>query len=202
MMASAAQAQTPRSNVDMPASRRRPAIPRSQDRPDLDAAQCRPAERPADAGRPRLRSAGPGRLCPGRGDATAQHRAAGRRCRSRPARPCPSSISATPRCSAVPGKRWEVVLYLDNNSADTVVPLLNCRFTNARQAGRGDACAGARGRPRPSRRHDHLRPQGRPLRRPRHLRVKSPIGARPPARIMSGPRPALLSPAPNSRRRR
>jgi hypothetical protein len=31
---------------------------------------------------------------------------------------------------AVPGKRWEVVLYLDNNSANTVVPLLNCRFTN------------------------------------------------------------------------
>src|SRR5438105_3096639 len=33
--------------------------------------------------------------------------------------------------SAVPGKRWQVVLYLDNNSAATVVPLINCRFTNA-----------------------------------------------------------------------
>ena len=33
--------------------------------------------------------------------------------------------------SAVPGKRWQVVLYLDNNSANTVVPLINCRFTNA-----------------------------------------------------------------------
>jgi hypothetical protein len=32
--------------------------------------------------------------------------------------------------SAVPGKRWEVVLYLDNNSANAVLPLLNCRFTN------------------------------------------------------------------------
>jgi len=32
---------------------------------------------------------------------------------------------------AIPGKRWEVVLYLDNNSANTVVPLLNCRFTNS-----------------------------------------------------------------------
>ena len=32
---------------------------------------------------------------------------------------------------AVPGKRWQIVLYLDNNSASTVVPLLNCRFTNA-----------------------------------------------------------------------
>ena len=33
--------------------------------------------------------------------------------------------------SAVPGKRWQVVLYLDNNSANTVVPMINCRFTNA-----------------------------------------------------------------------
>jgi hypothetical protein len=32
---------------------------------------------------------------------------------------------------AVAGKRWQVVLYLDNNSANTVVPLINCRFTNA-----------------------------------------------------------------------
>ena len=32
---------------------------------------------------------------------------------------------------AVPGKRWEVVLYLANNSADPVLPALNCRFTNA-----------------------------------------------------------------------
>ena len=33
--------------------------------------------------------------------------------------------------SAVPGQRWQVVLYLQNNSANTVTPLLNCRFTNA-----------------------------------------------------------------------
>ncbi len=32
---------------------------------------------------------------------------------------------------AIAGKRWQVVLYLDNNSANTVVPLINCRFTNA-----------------------------------------------------------------------
>jgi hypothetical protein len=35
--------------------------------------------------------------------------------------------------NAVPGKRWEVVLYLDNNSASPVLPLLNCRFTNSTQ---------------------------------------------------------------------
>lgn len=32
---------------------------------------------------------------------------------------------------AVPGKRWEVVLYLVNNSGNLVVPVINCRFTNA-----------------------------------------------------------------------
>src|SRR5215212_5491387 len=30
---------------------------------------------------------------------------------------------------AVPEKRWRIVLYLDNNSARTVVPLLRCGFT-------------------------------------------------------------------------
>jgi hypothetical protein len=33
--------------------------------------------------------------------------------------------------SAIPGKRWQVVLYLQNNSAAIVVPMLNCRFTNS-----------------------------------------------------------------------
>ena len=32
---------------------------------------------------------------------------------------------------AIAGKRWQVVLYLDNNSASTVVPLIDCRFTNS-----------------------------------------------------------------------
>jgi len=32
---------------------------------------------------------------------------------------------------AVPGKRWQVVLYLDNNSGRLVVPVINCRFANA-----------------------------------------------------------------------
>ena len=33
--------------------------------------------------------------------------------------------------SAVPGKRWQVVLYLQNNRANTVAPLIDCRFSNA-----------------------------------------------------------------------
>ena len=36
-----------------------------------------------------------------------------------------------PTLSAVPGKRWQVVLYIQNNSATVQVPLLNCRFTNS-----------------------------------------------------------------------
>ena len=71
---------------------------------------------------------------------------------------------------AVAGKRWQVVLYLDNNSAGTVVPVINCRFTNAGNLVAGDERTAAQSRPRHSRRPDDLRPQGRPLRRPRYLR--------------------------------
>lgn len=32
---------------------------------------------------------------------------------------------------AVPGKRWQVVLYVNNNSTGTLAPMIDCRFTNA-----------------------------------------------------------------------
>lgn len=32
---------------------------------------------------------------------------------------------------AVPARRWQVVLYVNNNSAGTLVPMIDCRFTNA-----------------------------------------------------------------------
>ncbi len=32
---------------------------------------------------------------------------------------------------SVPGTRWQVVMYLQNNSASTFAPSLDCRFTNA-----------------------------------------------------------------------
>jgi hypothetical protein len=32
---------------------------------------------------------------------------------------------------SVPGARWQVVIYLQNNSASTFAPTLDCRFTNA-----------------------------------------------------------------------
>ncbi len=31
---------------------------------------------------------------------------------------------------AVAGKRWQVVLYVNNNSAGTMAPMIDCRFTN------------------------------------------------------------------------
>ena len=35
---------------------------------------------------------------------------------------------------AVPGQRWQAVLYLDNNSGNPVEPVLECRFTNGGKA--------------------------------------------------------------------
>jgi hypothetical protein len=32
--------------------------------------------------------------------------------------------------SVIPGQRWRVVLYLNNNSAGTINPAIDCRFTN------------------------------------------------------------------------
>ena len=33
--------------------------------------------------------------------------------------------------SAIPAQRWQVVLYLNNNSAGVINPIIGCRFTNA-----------------------------------------------------------------------
>ncbi|TAJ90593.1 MAG: hypothetical protein EPO41_16745 [Reyranella sp.] len=50
----------------------------------------------------------------------------------------PSAGPATPLVTmdnaslrAVAGKRWQVVLYVNNNSAGTLAPMIDCRFTNA-----------------------------------------------------------------------
>lgn len=36
-----------------------------------------------------------------------------------------------PTLRAVPGQRWQVVMYLDNNSANPVDPVIECSFLNA-----------------------------------------------------------------------
>jgi len=33
--------------------------------------------------------------------------------------------------AAVPARRWQVVMYVSNNSAGTLAPMIDCRFTNA-----------------------------------------------------------------------
>jgi hypothetical protein len=33
--------------------------------------------------------------------------------------------------TAIPSQRWQVVLYLNNNSAATISPVIECRFTNS-----------------------------------------------------------------------
>ena len=155
----------------------RPGIPRSQDRPDLDAAQCRPAERAADAGRPCLRSAGPGGLCPGHRRAAAERRAAGcradhgradgadrqyRRCHA--AAPCPASAGRS--CS----------------TSTTTAPAPSCRCSTAasptpaswssrRTCWCRRSVAGLRVG------MTDLRPQDRPLRRSRQLRGEVALAA-------------------------
>ncbi|MBN9538620.1 MAG: hypothetical protein J0H77_18000 [Alphaproteobacteria bacterium] len=39
-----------------------------------------------------------------------------------------------PTLSAVPGKRWQVALYVDNNANGTMVPMIDCSFTNGGNA--------------------------------------------------------------------
>lgn len=46
-----------------------------------------------------------------------------------PTTPIVAMDSATLR--AVPGGRWQVVMYLDNNSANTIDPVIECRFLNS-----------------------------------------------------------------------
>ena len=46
-----------------------------------------------------------------------------------PTKPIVTMDGATLR--AVPGQRWQVVMYLDNNSGNPVDPVIECRFLNA-----------------------------------------------------------------------
>ena len=128
-MASAAQAQAPRSKVDMPAT---PGVPEFRDPKTgqiwtpLNVGQRSGPPTPEDLAFDPLGQAvyiqGVVTQRPSIVPLAAVPITAG------PTVPIVNLGDATLR--AVPGKRWEVVLYLDNNSANAVVPLLNCRFTN------------------------------------------------------------------------
>ena len=43
----------------------------------------------------------------------------------------PIAILDNATLSAIPGQRWQVVLYLNNNSGATINPVIECRFTNS-----------------------------------------------------------------------
>ncbi len=43
----------------------------------------------------------------------------------------PIAIIDDASLSAIPSQRWQVTLYLNNNSAGTISPAIDCRFTNA-----------------------------------------------------------------------
>jgi hypothetical protein len=43
----------------------------------------------------------------------------------------PIAIIDDASLTAIPSQRWQVVLYLNNNSAATINPIIECRFTNS-----------------------------------------------------------------------
>jgi hypothetical protein len=43
----------------------------------------------------------------------------------------PIAVLDNAALSAIPGQSWQIVLYLNNNSALTINPVIDCRFTNA-----------------------------------------------------------------------
>jgi hypothetical protein len=128
-MASAAQAQTPRSKVDMPAT---PGVPEFRyPKPGLMGTPLKVGRRSGPPTPEDLAFDPLGQAVYVQGVVTQRPSIvplAAVPITAGPTVPIVNLGDATLR--AVPGKRWEVVLYLDNNSANAVVPLLNCRFTN------------------------------------------------------------------------
>jgi hypothetical protein len=43
----------------------------------------------------------------------------------------PIAVIDNATLTAIPSQRWQVVLYLNNNSAATISPVIECQFTNA-----------------------------------------------------------------------
>lgn len=43
----------------------------------------------------------------------------------------PIVVMESPTLRAIPGQRWQVVMYLNNNSGNTINPVVDCNFTNA-----------------------------------------------------------------------
>jgi hypothetical protein len=129
-LASAAMAQAPRSSADIAAST---GVPEFK---DPKTGQVWTPETVGQDGRPLT---GPDDKA---FDPQAQNvplKVAEQRVRGRPVGTVPVTAGPTvpivamdaATLRALPGQRWQAVLYLDNNSANPVDPVIECRFTNA-----------------------------------------------------------------------
>lgn len=128
-MTSAALAQAPRSSVDAAASS---GVPEFR---DPRTGQVWTPETVGQDGRPLT---GPDDKAFDPGAQSVPTRVAEQRVRGRPVGTVPITAGPTVPIVAVdgaslrvvPGQRWQAVLYLDNNSANPVEPVIDCRFTN------------------------------------------------------------------------
>ena len=129
MVASSALAQAPRSSLDIAAS---PGVPEFR---DPRTGQVWTPETVGQDGRP---LAGPDDKAFVPGAQNVPARVADQRVRGRPVGTVPITAGPTVPIVAmdsaslrvVPGQRWQAVLYLNNNSGNSVEPVIECRFTN------------------------------------------------------------------------
>ncbi len=132
-LASAAVAQAPRSNLDAAASTGAPEFR------DPKTGQVWTPETVGQDGRPLT---GPDDKAFDPAAQGAPLKVSEQRVRGRPVGTVPVTAGPTvpivamdgASLRAVPGQRWQAVLYLDNNSANPVDPVIECRFTNAGNA--------------------------------------------------------------------
>ena len=128
-LTSAAVAQTPRSSLDVAASTGAPEFR------DPKTGQVWTPETVSQDGRPLT---GPDDKAFDPQAQSAPLQVAEQRLRGRPVGTVPVTAGPTvpivamdnASLRAVPGRRWQAVLYLDNNSANPVDPVIECRFTN------------------------------------------------------------------------
>ena len=128
-MASAAVAQAPRSNVDAAASI---GVPEFR---DPKTGQVWTPETVGQDGRPLT---GPDDKAFDPQAQNAPTKVAEQRLRGRPVGTVPVTAGPTvpivvmdnASLRAVPGQRWQAIMYLDNNSGNPVDPVIECRFTN------------------------------------------------------------------------
>jgi hypothetical protein len=132
-MASAAMAQAPRSSVEATASTGAPEFR------DPKTGQVWTPETVGQDGRPLT---GPEDKAFNPQAQNVPAKSVEQRVRGRPVGTVPVTAGPTvpivvmdsPSLRAVPGQRWQAVLYLNNNSGKPVDPVIECRFSNAGNA--------------------------------------------------------------------